>query len=206
MLFRSNSITQSVQSLSGALDRITHTASGALDHIANTAIGSTSTQLKDILSDANGIVDTIKHGNAYGEGTPGLAHDEESALRSAHAGGAGKDAIITPDGAVLRPLQPGDPMYDTVQKWNAYMDGINHNVDKAMPNSMYDYNRRMHEIVNQITNSSIVNHTRNMQPVTVNQNVTLNCPNLTNNSGIEYVRRELGHLSQMATQEPLKDY
>ena len=190
-----NSMAQSAQSLSGALD-----------HIANTAIGSTSTQLKDILSDANGIVDTIKHGNAYGEGAPGLANDEKNALRSAYAGGTGKDAIITPDGAVLRPLHPGDPMYDTMQKWNAYMDGINHNVDKAVPNSMYDYNKRMHEIVNQITNSSIVNHTRNMQPVTVNQNVTLNCPNLTNNSGIEYVRRELGHLSQMATQEPLKDY
>ena len=251
-----NSITQSVQSLSGALDRITHTASGALDHIANTAIGSTSTQLKDILSDANGIVDSIKHGSAYGDGTPGLAHDEENALRSeygqpeltvypdgttefttepvlsnlpkgtvvyneeqtkellnnktdatghAYAEGTAEGTIVTPDGIVLTPLQPGDEMYDMVQKWNVYLDSINHNVEKLAPNSMYDHNRQMHEIVNQINNVSNVVNNRNVQPVTVNQNITLNCPNVTNNSGVEYLQRQLNGLSLKARQEPLNN-
>lgn len=53
--------------------------------------------------------------------------------------------------------------------------------------------------------NNVVNNNRN-QPITVNQNVTLNCPNLTNNSGVEYVQKQLGNLSLRAIQEPLHDY
>ena len=136
----------------------------------------------------------LKHGNAYGEGIPGSDHGEKNALRSAYAGGTGKGAIITPDGAVLRPLQPGDPMYDTMQKWNAYMDGINHNVEKSAPNSMYDYNRRMHEIVNQINHvSNVVNNRNVQQPVNNTFNITM--PNVTNSTSAEALMRDLQSLS-----------
>ncbi len=39
---------------------------------------------------------------------------------------------------------------------------------------------------------------------TITQNITLNCPNVTNNSGVEYIQRELGHLSLRALQESVK--
>ena len=188
-----NSMAQSAQSLSGALDHIANTASGALDHIANTAIGNTSTQLKDILSDANGIVDSIKHGNAYGDGTPGSDHDEKNALRSAYAGGTGKDAIITPDGAVLRPLQPGDSMYDTMQKWNAYMDSINRNVEKLIPYSVNDHNRQMSEAARRISNVSNVVNNRNVQPV-VNGGINITCPGITSQEVARQVGTELNKM------------
>ena len=50
-----------------------------------------------------------------------------------------------------------------------------------------------------------VKNNRNVQPV-VNQNVTINCPNVTNDSGVENIQKQLGNLSLRAMQEPLKDY
>ena len=38
----------------------------------------------------------------------------------------------------------------------------------------------------------------------VTQNITLTCPNVTNDSGVEYIQRELGHLSLRALQESKK--
>ena len=83
------------------------------------------------------------------------------------------------------------------------MDG---NLEKLVPNSFYEQNREWNKLADQISYAnSVVNNNRN-QPVTVNHNVTLNCPNLTNNSGVEYVQKQLGNLSLRAVQEPLRDY
>ena len=50
-----------------------------------------------------------------------------------------------------------------------------------------------------------VTNNRNVQPV-INQNVTINCPNVTNDSGVENIQKQLGNLSLRAYQEPLRDY
>lgn len=108
------------------------------------------------------------------------------------------------DGRISRPLQPGDRMYDMLQKFNAYFNSIDQNVEKLTPNSFYDHQKQMEQMANQITNyNNVVNNNKNVQPV-VNQHVTLNCPNVTNNSGIEYIQKELGHLSLLALQEPVR--
>ncbi|MCM1536537.1 MAG: hypothetical protein NC126_11515, partial [Clostridium sp.] len=60
----------------------------------------------------------------------------------------------------------------------------------------------MDRYANQVNN---INNIKQSQPV-VNQNITLSCPNVTNSSGVEYLQKELGHLSQMAIQEPLRRY
>lgn len=127
------------------------------------------------------------HGKAYADGTVG----------------GGK--LLHPDGRISSPLQPGTKLYDLIQKANVYFGNIDQNVEKLVPNSFYEHNEKMHEAANQISNISNITNNRNV-PVTVNQNITLNCPNLTNNSGVEYVQKQLGHLSQRAYQEPLRDY
>ncbi len=107
--------------------------------------------------------------------------------------------------SVLTPLQPGDEMYGMMQKWNAYMDSINGNIEKLIPHSVNDHNRQMSEAARRISNvSNVVNNNRNMQPVV--QNITLNCPNVTDHSGVDYLKRELLGLSLRAYQEPLKAY
>lgn len=73
-----------------------------------------------------------------------------------------------------------------------------HNIQKQIDKGiMGDINN-----VSNISNISTSNN--NVQPVTVHQNITLNCPNVTNNSGVEYLQKELGHLSQRAEQEAHK--
>lgn len=141
------------------------------------------------------------------EETKKIMDNKSNPVGNAHADGT-DDSIWTTlaDGTRVRPLQPGDKMWDLYQKFDAYFKSIDGNLEKLVPNSLYEQNREWNKIADQITYAnSVVNNNRN-QPVTVNQNVTLNCPNLTNNSGVEYVQKELGHLSQMAYQAPLRDY
>ena len=115
--------------------------------------------------------------------------------------------VIRPNGDVLEPLQPGDKMYDMLQKFKVYMDSIDNNVEKLSSHITYEHNKQINEVMNQITNSSVVNNNRNVQqPVTVNQNVTISCPNVTNDSGVENIQKQLGNLSQKAMQVTLRDY
>lgn len=101
--------------------------------------------------------------------------------------GMPEGTVITPDGIVLRPLQPGDFMYDLMQKWNVYLDSINHNVEKLAPNSMYEHNAKMNEIANQINNVSNIVNNRNVQPV-INGGLNITCPGITS----QEVARQVG--------------
>jgi len=148
----------------------------------------------DIVFNHEQSVELLKNGRTSGRG-------------KAYADGTvGGGKVLTKNGAILRPLQPGDKMYDMVQKFDAYFKSMDGNLEKLVPNSFYEQNREWNKLADQISYAnSVVNNNRN-QPVTVNQNVTLNCPNLTNNSGVEYVQKQLGNLSLRAVQEPLRDY
>lgn len=141
------------------------------------------------------------------EETKKIMDNKSNPVGNAHADGT-DDTIWTTlaDGSKVRPLQPGDKMWDLYHAFDAYLKSIDGNLEKLVPNSLYEQNREWNKLADQISYAnSVVNNNRN-QPITVNQNVTLNCPNLTNNSGVEYVQKELGHLSLKAYQEPLRDY
>ena len=99
--------------------------------------------------------------------------------------------IITPEGKVYEPLRPGDRMYDMLQKFNAYFNSIDQNVEKLTPNSFYDHQKQMEQMANQITNyNNVVNNTKNVQPV-VNQNISVTLPNVTNSTSAEELLRDL---------------
>ncbi len=141
------------------------------------------------------------------EETKKIMDNKSNPVGNAHADGT-DDTIWTTlaDGSKVRDLQPGDKMWDLYNKFDAYFKSIDGNLEKLVPNSLYEQNREWNKLADQITYAnSVVNNNRN-QPVTVNQNVTLNCPNLTNNSGVEYVQKQLGNLSLRARQESLHDY
>lgn len=126
----------------------------------------------------------------------------EELLKNGHISGRGKAYAdgtvgggkrITSDGEIARPLQPGDRMYDMLQKFNAYFDSIDRNVEKLTPNSFYDHQKQMEQMANQITNyNNVVNNTKNVQPV-VNNEIHVVCPGVTR----EEVARQLpGVLNQ----------
>ena len=164
---------------------------------------------KTIITDEPTMMDLPKDTVIYNEEqTKKIMDNKIDASGNAHANGT-DDTIWTTlaDGTKIRDLQPGDRMYDLQQKFQAYLKSIDGNLEKLVPNSLYEQQREWNKMADQITYAnSVVNNNRNVQPVTVNQNVTLNCPNLTNNSGVEYVQEQLGHLSQKAYQVQLRDY
>lgn len=127
-------------------------------------------QTKELLDKGN----IVKTGKAYANGTVQYSDG----------------TTIMPDGSTLRPLQPGDKMYDMVQKFDAYFKSMDGNLEKLVPNSFYEHNRQMDEIVKQITNNNIVNNNRNMQPVVNNIHVT--CPGVTSQQVAEQLGNVIG--------------
>ena len=144
------------------------------------------------------------------EETKKIMDNKSNPVGNAHADGT-DDSIWTTlaDGTRVRPLQPGDDGYWMIEAGEKFIQMWKDSGEEFISNAVFEGQKQLEKWTNEITNNSaisnVVNNNRN-QPVTVNQNVTLNCPNLTNNSGVEYVQKELGHLSQMAYQAPLRDY
>lgn len=107
-------------------------------------------------------------------------------------GSVGSGKILTSGGLVLRPLQPGAQMYDLVQKFDAYIKSIDGNLKQLVPGSFYEHNRQMNEMVNHMTNSSVVNN-RNIQPV-INNEIRVTLPNVTNSTSAETLMKDLQSL------------
>ena len=133
----------------------------------------------DIVFNHEQTEDLLKHGHISGRG-------------KAYADGTvGGGKILTKDGSILRPLQPGDKMYDLVQKFDAYFKSMDGNLDKLVPNSFYEHQRQMEDMAKQINYvSSITNNNRNVQqPIHNEIHVTL--PNVTNSTSAESLLRDL---------------
>lgn len=102
----------------------------------------------------------------------------QNLLKYGHISGRGKayadgtvggGKILASDGSILRELQPGDRMYDMMQKFDAYFNSMDGNIEKLVPNSVYEHQRQMEDMAKQINYvSSVVNNNRNVQqPVTI---------------------------------------
>ncbi len=104
------------------------------------------------------------------EETKKIMDNKSNPVGNAHADGT-DDSIWTTlaDGTKVRPLQPGDKMWDLYQKFDAYFKSIDGNLEKLVPNSLYEQNREWNKIADQITYAnSVVNNNRNVQqPVTI---------------------------------------
>lgn len=114
-------------------------------------------QTRELLSKGN----IVGRGRALASGTAlanGTANKSDDSIWTTLA-----------DGTKVRPLQPGDKMYDMVQKFDAYFKSMDGNLEKLVPNSLYEHQRQMEDMAKQINYvSSVVNNNRNVQqPVTV---------------------------------------
>ena len=114
-------------------------------------------QTKELLSKGN----IVGRGRALASGTAlanGTANKSDDSIWTTLA-----------DGSRVRDLQPGDKMYDLQQKFDAYLKSIDGNLEKLVPNSVYEHQRQMEDMAKQINYvSSVVNNNRNVQqPVTI---------------------------------------
>lgn len=110
-------------------------------------------QTKELLSKGN----IVGRGRALASGTA-LANGTDDSIWTTLA-----------DGTKVRELQPGDRMYDMMQKFDAYLKSMDGNLEKLVPNSFYDHQKHMEDMAKQINYvSSVVNNNRNVQqPVTI---------------------------------------
>ena len=134
---------------------------------------------KTIITDTPTMMDLPKDTVIYNEEeTKKIMDSKVDVSGNAHADGT-DDSIWTTlaDGTKVRPLQPGDRMYDLQQKFEAYFKSIDGNVEKLVPNSLYEQNREWNKLADQITYANSVVNNRNVQPVVNNINVT--CPGVT---------------------------
>ena len=98
--------------------------------------------------------------------------------------------ITTPDGTKLRPLQPGDKMYDMLQKWNAYMNRMDNNLEEITRNVVDSQMKPMSDFTKQITNSNIVNNNNNQPNVSIN----VTCPGVTSQEVVRQIGTELNNV------------
>lgn len=106
--------------------------------------------------------------------------------------GAGK--ILASDGSILRELQPGDKMYDMMQKFDAYFNSMDGNIEKLVPNSVYEHQRQMEDMAKQINYvSSVVNNNRNVQQPVHNE-IHITCPGVTSKEVAQQVGVELNNM------------
>lgn len=126
---------------------------------------------KTIVTDTPTLMDLPKDTVIYNEEeTKKIMDNKVDVSGNAHANGT-DDGIWTTlaDGTKVRELQPGDKMYDMMQKFDAYFNSMDGNIEKLVPNSVYDHQKQMEDMAKQINYvSSVVNNNRNVQqPVTV---------------------------------------
>lgn len=166
---------------------------------------------KTILTDKPTMMDLPKDTVIFNEEQTNKIMDNKVDLSgNAYADGTDDEGWTTlADGTKIRPLQPGDKMYDMVQKFDAYFKSIDGNLEKLVPSSYYEHNRQMEEMTKQINYvSSITNNNRNMQPVISIGDVNVTCPGVTSQEVMREVGdalgKQIGHLSQRALQEAYK--
>lgn len=164
---------------------------------------------KTIVTDEPTLMDLPKDTVIYNEEqTKKIMDNKVDISGNAHANGTTNGEIVLADGTVIIPYDPDkdDSSFSKLYKaWNARYGNIDKNVDdiqKTLSNHLaIEHSQKMNEEVNRFVNNSnsIVNNNKNVQPV-VHQNVTINCPNVTNESGAENIRKDLSTLSLKALQ------
>ena len=145
---------------------------------------------------ANEVPAILKEGEAVATQTQirnlaeGLRHTEGKA--PADQAALTEETIITRDGLILTPIQPGDEMYELMQKYNTYLESIDGNLEKMLPPAVYEQGKQMADAVSRAANSSVVNN-QNMQPVSIGD-IHITCPGITS----QEVARQVGdQLNQM---------
>lgn len=141
------------------------------------------------------------------EQTKKIMDNKSNPVGDAHVNGTDDYEWITlENGERIRPVQPGDDGYWLVEAGKKFVQMWEDSGRELISNAVFEGQKQLDTLAQNVQHiNNITNNQKNVQPV-VNQNVTINCPNVTNESGAENIQRQLSNLSLRAIQEPLHDY
>ncbi len=127
----------------------------------------------------------------------------EELLKNGHISGRGKayadgtvggGKYLMPDGRISRPLQPGDRMYDMLQKFQNYFSGLESRGEKMYNSALADHQKQMEQMVNSITNNSnVINNTKNVQPSINVGDIHITCPGVTSYEVMKEVKTQINN-------------
>ncbi len=150
--------------------------------VGNNGAEMTDIKKGDIVFNHEQSKNLLKYGHISGRG-------------KAYADGTvGGGKILTKNGEILRPLQPGDKMYDLVQKFDAYFKSIDGNLEKLVPNSFYEQNREWNKLADQISYANSVVNNRNVQQPVIHGGINITCPGVTSKEVAQQVGVEVDRI------------
>lgn len=191
-------LTDSITGVGIAADQSLPGVSYNMDDIADTAANA-ALEVSTVANAIDNIPEykdvTISIHTVGGNVSGGMSPNVSQIAYTDNAYAAGTDTaerITTRSGATLRPLQPGDKMYDLVQKFDTYMSSMGNKVEAIAQNAAYEQSRQMNEAARQITNSNIINN--HNQPGVMVGDVHITCPGVTSQEVAKQVGTELNNI------------
>lgn len=86
-------------------------------------------------------------------------------------------------------------MWDLYNKFDAYLKSMDGNLEKLVPNSVYEHQRQMEDMAKQINYvSSVVNNNRNVQQPVINGGINITCPGVTSKEVAQQVSVEVDRI------------
>lgn len=141
----------------------------------------------------------------------------ESLLKNGHISGHGKayadgtvggGKVITADGTILYPLQPGDHAWEVQKAFEPFINKIISGEMELVNTAMFEHQKQMEEMAKQINYVSSITNNRNVQPSINIGDINVTCPGVTSQEVMHEVgdalNKQIGHLSQRAMQEAYK--
>ncbi len=78
------------------------------------------------------------------------------------------DNIVTlEDGTVLIPIQPGDPIFDNIKKFEPFIEKWRNGEMGMLNNALFEHQKQMENMYKQLNAMNVVNNNKNVQPVTI---------------------------------------
>lgn len=101
--------------------------------------------------------------------------------------------VILKDGTIPRPVPPDDRAWDTMKKWNAYVERTNTAMDSIGNTGLLLYRRQMDSYVKHVNTFSNITNTKNVQPV-INGGINISCPGITSQEVARQVKVQLNNM------------
>lgn len=146
-----------------------------------------------IITDSPTMMDLPKGTVIFNEDQTKKIMNGKPNVGTAHAQGTSDNGIIiTPDGRTLRPLQPGDSMWDLQQKMNDYLAKTGEDVHSFLT-PINTIQKDMEQMANAVNTINNINNSNRMQSINVGD-IHITCPGVTSTEVAKQIGVEVNNL------------